>query len=270
MKFHADDLGASPAITRAVLDCYAAGAIASCSVLINRQPLEQLVEALRPHPGLDLRLHLNLSEGYALTGAPRLCRPDGSFRHSFQSLALDYLVSPHRADLRRQLRAELEAQCQRYSQLLAALGRGAEIRLDSHEHFHFLPFVFEAVAQLARELPVVWLRLPPRTVFFSHFTPASPVPLLKALVLTGLGRWLHSRWPHQAPPLLVTGTVDPFRLATDQAGEVIFHPGQLAPDEPAPPQPRLARAYRAEHRRLEHEALLCFTAARAARNGDGP
>ncbi|MGE0492931.1 MAG: ChbG/HpnK family deacetylase [Vulcanimicrobiota bacterium] len=269
MRFHADDLGASPAITRAVLDCYTAGAISSCSVLINRQPFEQLVEALQPHPGLGLRLHLNLSEGYALTEAPRLCRPDGSFRHSFQSLALDYLFSPQRAELRRQLQAELEAQCHRYGQLLAALGRSAEVGLDSHEHFHFLPFVFEAVSQLAGQFAVVSLRLPPRTVFLSHFTPASPVPLLKALVLTGLGRWLHSRWPYQAPRLLVTGTVDPFRLDIDQAGEVIFHPGQLAPDESGPPQPRLARAYRAEHRKLEHEALLRFTAGRAARNGAG-
>jgi predicted glycoside hydrolase/deacetylase ChbG (UPF0249 family) len=266
MIFHADDLGASAAITEAVLKCVTVGAIHSASVMVNRQAIGDLEERLIHHPNLSLTLHLNLSDGIPIaTRSGYLCCSEGAFRHTFPSLALMYMRSnrSRREEIREQILLELRAQCALFTELLVKLGRPPDLRLDSHEHFHFLPFVFQAIEALETEFPVVGLRLPRKVQFVSHYPPRQYLGLVKGALLTVLGGYLRTKRTKSltSPDFLMTGQIDPFRLSTEQRegeGLALFHVGQWCESETSTwvgPVRHLA-AYRAEHRHLEYLKLL--------------
>lgn len=267
MRFHADDLGAAPSVTEAIIECHKAGAINSTSVLINGQSLDELKRALDDHPELDLTLHLNLSDGVALRSDHRLLTvEDGNFRHTFGSLSWLYLTSSIavRAQLKSEILSEFRAQCGLFQTLLLELGRSPELALDTHEHFHFLPFVFDVIEELSREYTVKRIRLPRRVIYLSHYG-WSPIGIVKGALLTLLGRYLAERVPKdwERPVLLLTGQINPNLLSDTfrhHPGEAIFHPRRTTRAEATrwERQPHLRKAYLAEHRDSEYEDLIRF------------
>lgn len=139
----ADDFGITPAISRGMMDLALAGKVHRLSLLTNMPGTETALSLAREHPQISTGLHLNLTEGFSLTGPiPGLTRPDGRF-YSRKHLLGQCLT---RGISRQDLRNEIEAQLERIT------SAGVQVRyLDSHQHIHIFPVIAREMVQLAEK-----------------------------------------------------------------------------------------------------------------------
>lgn len=159
MLRHADDLGISPGVTERIFAACDAGAIDSVSLVPNGLAFDSAVRGLLARPGIIVSLHLNLVEGRPVCSpgeVPALVDSDGYFRHTFGSLWASHFSSGPlgRQCLASQVRLELTRQILRAKK---ALGKRC-LRVDSHQHYHLLPFVLDEILRVGPELGVKYVR----------------------------------------------------------------------------------------------------------------
>lgn len=148
---NADDLGSGPGRDRGIFRCFEQGIVTSASLLANGPSFAAAArEAKRME--LPLGVHLNLSEGRALTGViAGLTDTAAQFpgkarlRHILSRGELD------RDGIRRELAAQLD--CVRQAGLTPD-------HLDTHQHFMLFPAVSTLLIELARQHDIRAVRLP--------------------------------------------------------------------------------------------------------------
>ena len=132
---NADDLGLSDAVNAAVFDALDRGQVRSVSVLANGSAFDGAVSGLRGREGVGVGVHLNLTEFSPLTDLRGL-RP------------LDV-----RAEQIPAVIAEWGAQIQRV--IDAGL---VPDHLDSHQHIHYQPALFPALAEVSARFAISAVR----------------------------------------------------------------------------------------------------------------
>jgi predicted glycoside hydrolase/deacetylase ChbG (UPF0249 family) len=140
---NADDLGFTPDVNRGVLEAHRDGILTAATLMANGDAFEDAVRLARQTPTLDVGCHL------VLIGGRSLVPPHAALPASVPELL--------RALAARRIRVyeELAAQARR---ILAA---GLEpTHLDTHKHTHLAPPVLEAVARVAEEFQIPWVRRP--------------------------------------------------------------------------------------------------------------
>jgi predicted glycoside hydrolase/deacetylase ChbG (UPF0249 family) len=159
---NADDGGFAEGKDDAILRCARAGLVKSVSVIANGATTAAFVARARD-AGLDLGLHVNLTEGRPLAGLQdSLTDARGTFpgkAEAWRRAAADELDAG-------EVRREVTAQWER----LAALGV-APTHVDGHNHVHLFPPVGEVLAELAANL---WVRVPCDPVLPEDLPPAFP------------------------------------------------------------------------------------------------
>jgi len=140
---NADDFGLTEGVNRAVLATHTAGALTSTTLMVSMPAADQAMALAAEAPGLAVGWHANLSLGRPLRlpeEVPTLVDREGRF-HPRAALERRLLLGRvAAADIRR----ELEAQFTRF----LAWGRRPS-HVDSHQHLHAFPLVFDALAELA-------------------------------------------------------------------------------------------------------------------------
>lgn len=194
MLFNADDYGVCFAQCENIRVCRRDGVLTGVSAMPNSPRLEEAMEAIADDPGLNVAVHLNVTEGLCLSDpgeVPLLAEKNGRFRLSFFKIFARSLL-PGRKALKAQLKTELRAQIRRVQPLLA----GRALRLDGHQHIQMVPIVMGAVRDVIREdgLEVEYIRwscepLGPYLRNLSLWRDYGPVNLVKNLVLNVFG-WL--------------------------------------------------------------------------------
>ena len=191
-EFHADDYGLFPTQSERILACCHEGILNGTSIMPNSPWMNECLGRL-PAQGIALTVHLNLLEGKCL--APKeelslLVDTEGVFSVSFSRLLFCRLTGRYDA-YKRQLKKELSAQIHALMPFLAA--RGEALRLDGHAHWHMLPVVFDALAEVIAEerLPVAYIRIPrePLGLLLRHLPailPFHPINIVKTLLLHAL------------------------------------------------------------------------------------
>jgi chitin disaccharide deacetylase len=151
----ADDVGLHPGMTRGALAAHDHGIVTGVSVSPNGRDFEPAIELLRERPRLQVGAHLTLVGERPLSHPetiPSLTGPDGLLHAGYPAFAARYALGRIRGiDLETELRAQVE-------RLLATGLRVAH--LNSHQHLHMLPRVFEAVLRLAEEHGIPVVRIP--------------------------------------------------------------------------------------------------------------
>jgi predicted glycoside hydrolase/deacetylase ChbG (UPF0249 family) len=147
---NADDFGFTHDVNAGIVQAHREGILTAATLMANGAAFEDAVRLARDTPALDVGAHL------VLTGA--------------------VLVRSIR--IRDQLRAQVE-------KILAA--GIAPTHLDTHKHTHLLPWVLEAVARLAEEYRILWVRRP----FDFPLGAPGAAPWARRLVsrAMSLGRW---------------------------------------------------------------------------------
>jgi len=222
---NADDFGLTEDINDGILEAHSRGIVTATTLMASAPAFEHAAALARAHPGLDVGCHLTLTGGDSLV-APHLPLPATPARLA-------------RAIAARQVRV--------YDELVAQIRRlvDAGIRpshLDAHKHVHMLPPVTRAVARLAREFRIRWVRRP----------LAVPVlgPML-GLTLFRAGCRMTDNFLgyRQTGRLTKDVLLEVIRRLPPGLSELMCHPGHLGP------QLRAAKTRLKESRQRELEAL---------------
>lgn len=299
---HADDYALTGNTSRDMLECMRAGRLDSISVVPNMSCFEECMELLYgeiPHlPFLPLlSVHLDFVEGRSLAGkaaAPDLVKADSDLMGLGWGglFAASYL--PHkRKRIKAQLKREIKAQLSKAQPAIEkcmeiAAGNGIScgqkgLRIDSHQHAHMIPVVWEAVLEVVHEEGYVleYIRNSKEVlgVFLtdvSLYKTYRPVNFVKNRLL--------SLYSHKADRfckangmkqmylwgLVMSGRMDRERIEklygkmkrkAEKDGrtlEILFHPGLTLPEEVTPEIAKDAADdfYLCEDRHVEKEAVL--------------
>lgn len=183
--FHADDYGISLDQSKRILSCGVGqlGSLTSLSVLVNGSHLHECASLLRSECSVTfIGLHLNLVEGPCCSNpidVPLLVDDEGIFKLSFARL-LAMSLGPHRKDLREQIRLEVGCQLDRYLRLFPE--KRDALRVDSHQHFHVIPLVMDAlISEIeTRGYGLEYIRIPfePIAPYFTSLEAALAVPAI--------------------------------------------------------------------------------------------
>ncbi len=239
---NADDFGFTPDVNRGIVEAHARGILTATTLMANGAAFEDAVRLARQTPSLDIGCHLVLVSGRSvLTGKPL-------------PLTVPALLA---AMARREVRIYDEFSAQVRKILDAGL---APTHLDTHKHTHLAPPVLDAVARIAQESGIRWVRRP-----FDFPLNGQRIPPAKKLVSNILG--LLRRRFHRVLARRGCRTTDHFAgfqitgrfrtaellelLAVVPAGstELMCHPGHCGPAL------RAARTRLKESREAELEAL---------------
>jgi chitin disaccharide deacetylase len=150
---NADDLGLTPGVNRGIMRAFQDGIVTSASLLVRGSAFEEAVALARQNPELDVGLHLTLVEERAVLGReilPTLVDETGRFpRTSGEFFRRTFLGRISWDEVER----EIAAQIARFQKTGLRLSH-----LDSHQHLHMFPPVFQIVRRLARRIDNVWIR----------------------------------------------------------------------------------------------------------------
>jgi hopanoid biosynthesis associated protein HpnK len=152
---NADDLGLTPAVNRGVVRAFQDGIVTSASLLVTGSAFEDAVALAQQNPKLDVGLHLALVEERAVLGPdvlPTLVDETRRFPRTsveFIQRALLGGISWHEVE------QEIAAQIALFQKTGLRLSH-----LNSHQHLHMFPPVFQIVRRFARWMDNVWIRNP--------------------------------------------------------------------------------------------------------------
>lgn len=192
--FHADDYGISLDESKLILDCCTYGKLNSLSVLPNSPNLTDTIKELEKFKDkVKISLHLNLVEGHCCSNPkkiPLLVDNNGFFKLSFEKMLL-LSYSKHKNELSNQLYIELNTQI---NKLISEIPFLKTIRLDSHQHFHMIPIVFNTLLNIIKNnnLDIEYIRFPMEPIspflkkpkFYLHY---KPINWVKNILLNILG-----------------------------------------------------------------------------------
>jgi chitin disaccharide deacetylase len=237
---NADDFGFTRDVNEGIVEAHREGILTATTIMANGDAFEHAVALARETPSLDLGCHLVLVQGRSVAD------PSKELPATVGELA--------KALLRRRIPV--------YDELLAQVRKivRAGIRpthLDTHKHTHLLPPVLDALARLAREFRIPWIRRP------FDFGIDSGARLTKSAVAVGIrvtrpgfARTLAQlKTTDHFAGFQITGTLSEQNLIATLARlpegltEFMCHPGKLGPEL------RAAKTRLKESRELELAAL---------------
>ncbi len=167
---HADDYALTLNTSKDMLECMRAGKLDSISIVPNMLSFEPCMELLYgeiPHlPFLPcMSVHLDFVEGRSLAGAaavPDLVKEGGRLMGlGWGGLFLASCLPGKRRKIKPQLKREIKAQLKQTQEAIEkcmAIAKEAGVsckqkglRIDSHQHAHMIPVVWEAILEAVAE-----------------------------------------------------------------------------------------------------------------------
>ncbi|HTM51071.1 MAG TPA: ChbG/HpnK family deacetylase [Bryobacteraceae bacterium] len=163
---NADDFGFTPDVNEGIAEAHRGGILTATTLMANGDAFDDAVKRAAAHPALDVGCHL------VLVGGRSLLPPYGPLPASVPELLAAIALR------RIRIREELRAQVRRI------VGAGiVPTHIDTHKHTHLAPPVLDAVARVAEEFAIRWVRRP----FDLPVTAArGDAPWLKRAVSGGL------------------------------------------------------------------------------------
>jgi chitin disaccharide deacetylase len=229
---NADDLGLTPGVNRGILRAFQDGLVTSASLLVTGSAFEEAVALARQNPELDVGLHLTLVEERGVLGhevVPTLIDETGRFPRTSLEFFRHAVLGRISWD---EVEREIAAQIARFQKTGLRLSH-----LDSHQHLHMFPPVFQIVRRLTSGMQSVWIRNPAGPWRKSPGVPMGRWVQRLGLNLTCLSaRALHGSRLPQMPDgmfgfegsgcLTLRALQQIFRNIPDGLYELICHPGE--------------------------------------------
>jgi predicted glycoside hydrolase/deacetylase ChbG (UPF0249 family) len=140
---NADDFGFTPDVNRGILAAHRGGILTACTLMANGDAFDDAVLLAREAAWLDVGCHLVLISGRSLL-PPYAALPASSAE-------LLWALAARRIRVYDELAAQVR-------KILAA--GILPTHLDTHKHTHLAPPVLDAVARIAEEFEIPWVRRP--------------------------------------------------------------------------------------------------------------
>jgi predicted glycoside hydrolase/deacetylase ChbG (UPF0249 family)/folate-dependent phosphoribosylglycinamide formyltransferase PurN len=184
--FNGDDLGLSLSFNDGIKNCFKYGVLQSTSIRTNGPAFEEAIYEVVPEcAGLGIGVHLNLVEGRSdrkiISKTSKLCDRDKKYQATFFSLLKGAASGDFKLcnEIKEEFRSQIEI----------VLERNIAIdHLNSHQHSHCIPSIFQIVCELAEEYKIPYIRLPQEPFFFGenfsyHLRPWYVTNMIKFAVL---------------------------------------------------------------------------------------
>ena len=140
---NADDFGFTRDVNQGIIEAHQQGILTATTLMANGDAFDDAVRLARENPALDVGAHLVLIGGGALaTPGSALPRTVPRFLAAIASRRI-HIYDELAAQVRRILDAGL-----------------APTHMDTHKHTHLAPAVLDAVARVAEEFGIPWVRRP--------------------------------------------------------------------------------------------------------------
>lgn len=155
---NADGFGTSGSANRAIVTAFRDGIVRSTSLAANGSAFEDAVRIAPETPGLGVGVHLSLVGGKCVAAASELgamADKDGLLPHDYSTFARDLMSKRFGVG---EVRTEVRAQIDRV--LAAGI---APTHIDSHQHLHMLPGIFDLVLSEATDSGIRAVRVPLET-----------------------------------------------------------------------------------------------------------
>jgi predicted glycoside hydrolase/deacetylase ChbG (UPF0249 family) len=198
--FNADDFGFTRDVNEGIVEAHRHGVLTATTLMANGDAFDHAVACAKDTPSLDIGVHLVMVQG------PSVARPGQAMPATLQDLAL--------ALLRGQIPVYDEAAAQ-IRKIMAAGIRPSHI--DTHKHTHLFPPVLDAVARVAKEFDIPWVRRP---LVRLHF----------AKVLAGLRTTDHFAGFRDTGSLNEAAMIRTLEKLPDGLTEFMCHPGKCGPE----------------------------------------
>lgn len=256
----ADDLGLHERMNEGSIRAHRDGIVTAVSLVANGRAFDHAVDLLRDESSLDVGIHLTFVEEVPLS--PRsevtsLVDDSGKFVQGFRSFSLRYLYGGVDLD---QLDRELRRQIER------VMRTGLIVRhLNSHQHLHLFPRIFDRVMTMAEEFRIPNVRMAedyPKPG--QHDLRAISIRVLSAMSGRARHRWkgrTSSAMNDRAIGILQAGHLTATHLlkllgSVEGVTELVTHPG-VATSE-------IAKSYDWGYDWDEETAALCEQRVRKA------
>lgn len=264
-------------MSKVIIKCARQGVLNSTSIMVNSPCLADSLALLT---GLDVRtsLHLNIAEGKPLSDEKGLefLLDNGEFCKSFEQLVLSYYLAGNtqKKQIKAAIKQEYIAQILLYSKMLDT----TEINLDSHQHYHTIPFIVDILIEIKNELDldISYIRVPKEPFFIAIHSVEDAknylgLNIIKHLLLNFFSRLMLKKLRQQRIPhndvfagVLFTGnmTLNAIKkvvekTASTQRLEILLHPGYLSDEEiKQRKNDKFTRFYSDTGRRKERAVLL--------------
>jgi chitin disaccharide deacetylase len=158
---NADDMGVSPHVNRAIVALYKASAITGTSIISPGEAFAEACCSLKENGIEEVGAHLTLTGNFRPVtlkgeGMKSFMARNGRFPKNYILFALGvFLGKIGRKELKNELIAQIEK----------VLEQGLTLtHLDSHEHVHMLPEVWEIALELCAEFSIPYIRIPLETL----------------------------------------------------------------------------------------------------------
>ncbi len=182
-NIHIDDFALSISSSKDIIDCINTGKISGISVISNMSCFEECIKLLKNN--IDLSIHLNFVEGKSVTDNLKyLTDCNGYFKLSWVKLFfLSFNIFKYRK-VKNELKIEID------NQIKKLLPYQKKIIIDSHQHTHMIPIVFNAFLDVIKEkkynikyVRVSNERLVPFIKNYFKMGPYNIVNIIKCMVL---------------------------------------------------------------------------------------
>jgi predicted glycoside hydrolase/deacetylase ChbG (UPF0249 family) len=140
---NADDFGFTRDVNRGIVEAHRKGILTATTLMANGKEFADAINLAQENPTLDIGAHLVLIGGHSLVPP----------YNELPTTVKDLLIAVARKKLRpyEELRPQIEK----------ILSAGISItHIDTHKHTHLFPPVLDAVARLAEEFKIPWVRRP--------------------------------------------------------------------------------------------------------------
>ncbi|MDD2980152.1 MAG: ChbG/HpnK family deacetylase [Hespellia sp.] len=258
---HADDFAITYHATQDIVRLCKKRLLDSISIIPNMSCFERCMtlykrEVEAGHMSPMVSVHLNFMEGHCLAPEdkiPNLVDENGYFNLTWGKCLIYSFLPWKYLQIRQQFQREISAQIARVRE---AMPESYILRVDSHQHTHMIPIVFDALQKVIKdeELEVEFIRNSdePLVPFLKHgslYKTYSPVNIIKNLIIKILAISVRHRLKKMHLPdtylwgLVMSGCMDEKRMMilekdmekfSEKQGrtlEILFHPGSVMEDE---------------------------------------
>lgn len=166
----ADDFGLTKGINNGTIEAHLRGIVTRASIIANGEAFEDAILLAKKNKGLPVGIHLTLVEEIPVlqhNNIRSLTGVDGKFLINYRAFFAKYILRKINI---REVYVEWESQIQK------VLATGVHINhIDSHQHLHLLPGLFDQAIALAIKYKIKKIRM--------HFHDLTGIRSLKELIL---------------------------------------------------------------------------------------
>ena len=148
---NADDCGYYSCVSKGLIECAKRKAINATGLMANGPNFFKAVESLQQVPELDVGVHLNITYGSPITSTMRKCLRNhgGVFQPAMKTAAMVLGKVIDISAIDEEWRAQLQK----------CISAGLNIRfLNSHEHVHMLPMLYDRYMEIAANFHIPYTR----------------------------------------------------------------------------------------------------------------